>query len=281
MNGQYFTLLNGEKLYYEDTGCVQGAGTEGKPETIIMMHGWTSNHEVYEKPVELLKDKARCIIYDHRGHGGSKEANHEKPTMETLAGDLAELIIGLSLTDVTLIGWSMGAAVAMNYVRLYGCNALKQIILCDMTPKPLSDESWDLGLYQGTYTKENAAKDAGKSFLATYKKFAVAAIPRLKRIPGFLLTKPLKETLSHSDEAVLQSLSASMTAQDNRDVIGMITVPLTYFYADPGSLFSPKLAGWYAEHAKVPFKAVKFPNSDHMLVSNYPEKFAEEVGALL
>ena len=72
-----------------------------------------------------------------------------------------------------------------------------------------------------------------------------------------------------------------MTKQDNRDVIGMITVPLTYFYADPGSIFSPKLAEWYGEHAKVPYKAVQFPNSTHMLISDNPEKFAKEVGNLL
>ena len=49
----YFTLKNGEKLYYEDQG--KGANT------LIMMHGWTSNHEIYEKPVSILKEKARCI----------------------------------------------------------------------------------------------------------------------------------------------------------------------------------------------------------------------------
>ena len=56
-----------------------------------------------------LKDKACCIIYDHRGHGGSKEANHEKPTMETLASELNELIQGLSLSGVTLLGESVAA----------------------------------------------------------------------------------------------------------------------------------------------------------------------------
>ena len=35
----YFTLNNGEKLYYEDTGS--------GPETLVMMHGWTSSHEIY------------------------------------------------------------------------------------------------------------------------------------------------------------------------------------------------------------------------------------------
>ena len=269
----YFTLKNGEKLYYEDVG--------NGPETLVMMHGWTSSHEVYEKPAEILKQRARCIIYDHRGHGGSREANHEKPTMETLAGDLDELIRGLGLENVTLLGWSMGAGVALTYVRLYGCGALKQLVLCDMTPKQLNDEEWQLGLYQGAYTREDMERDAGKDFFTLYKAFAVGAVPKLRKIPGFLLKKPLKEKLAACDENVLRSLSASMKAQDNRETVGLITVPLTYFYADPGSLFSPKLADWYGEHVKTPYQAVCFPDSDHMLVSNYPEKFAEEVGKLL
>jgi len=32
---------------------------------------------------------------------------------------------------------------------------------------------------------------------------------------------------------------------------------------------------------KTPYKAVQFPNSNHMLVSDYPEKFTEEVGRVL
>ena len=152
----YFTLKNGEKLYYEDKG--------NGPATLIMMHGWTSSHDIYQKPVETLQKQARCIIYDHRGHGGSKEANSGKPTMETLASDLNELIQGLSLSNITLLGWSMGAGVVLNYVKLFGCDDLKQIILCDMTPKQLNDEEWKLGLYQGRYTKEEMERDAGKDF---------------------------------------------------------------------------------------------------------------------
>lgn len=269
----YFTLENGEKLYYEDKG--QG------PETLIMMHGWTSNHEVYEKPVELLKDKARCIIYDHRGHGQSKDANSGEPTLETLASDLKKIIKGLDLTNITLLGWSMGAAVVFNYVKLFGCDALKQIILCDMTPKQLNDEEWKLGLYQGRYTREDMEKDAGKDFFTLYKEFAIGAVPKLKKIPGFLMKKPLKEKLADCDESVLKSLARSMKLQDNRPIVEQINVPVTYFYADPGSLFSPKLADWYREHVKSEYDCVCFPESSHMLVSEYPEKFAEEIGKVL
>ena len=60
----YFTLKDGQKLYYED----KGHGDE----TLIMMHGWTSSHEIYVQPAESLQEQARCIIYDHRGHGKAK-----------------------------------------------------------------------------------------------------------------------------------------------------------------------------------------------------------------
>lgn len=111
---------------------------------------------------------------------------------------------GFSLSNITLLGWSMGAGVVLNYVRLYGCDALKQIILCDMTPKQINDDEWKLGLYQGRYTKEDMDRDAGKEFYTLYKEFAKGAIPKLKKLPGFILKKPLMQKLAECDEAVLR-----------------------------------------------------------------------------
>lgn len=269
----YFTLSNGEKIYYEDTG-------KGD-QTIIMMHGWTSTHDVFAPCVPKISKKARCITYDHRGHGGSREANHDQVTMDTLAGDLDELIRGLDLHDVTLLGWSMGAGVAMNYMSLYGCGALRRVVLCDMTPKQLNDDSWNLGLYQGRYTEEDMKRDAGKDFYGLYKSFAIGAIPKLAKIPGFLLRRPLKKRLSDCDEKTLRSLSASMKAKDYRESVEKITVPVTYFYAVPGSLFTPKLAEWYKAHVHTSFQAVPFEDSTHMLISDHPDRFTKEVIKIL
>ena len=268
-----FTLRNGEKIYYEDTGRGD--------RTIVMLHGWTSSHEVYAPVVPQISQYARCITYDHRGHGGSKNANRERVTMDTLATDLDELIRGLGLHDITLLGWSMGAGVVMNYTVLFGCDALRQIILCDMTPKQINDETWKLGLYQGKYTKEDMQKESGKDFYTLYKKFVIGAVPKYGRIPGFLLRKPLKEILSKCDEGVLKSLSASMKEKDFRTCAEKINVPVTYFYAVPGSLFSPELANWYQAHVTAPYRSVAFENSTHMLVSEHSEQFAREVAQIL
>ena len=267
-----FTLKNGMKLYYQDFGS-------GQP--VILMHGWTSSHKIYSEPVKRLNKKARCIIYDHRGHGGSRDADQETVTMETLASDLNELIEGLSLSKVTLVGWSMGAGTAMTYIRNFGCSALRHVVLCDMTPRQINDTEWKLGLYQGKYTKEDMEENAGESFLHMYQSFAVGAVPKAKNVPKFLMRYALKKRLKHCNETVLKSLSDSMKKQDNRDVISKISVPLTYFYAVPGSLFSPELADWYRQQAKVPFKAVAFPESSHMFISEHPDEFDDELEKLL
>ena len=272
----YFELKDGMKLYYEDTGS-------GDP--VILMHGWTSSHNIFVKPAEKLSEKARCIIYDHRGHGGSKAATAvgDNVTMETLASDLNELITGLSLSNVTLVGWSMGAGVAMTYIKAYGCGALRQVVLCDMTPKQINEGGWKLGLNQGKYTREDMERDqkGNVPFIKLYHDFAANAMPKLKMIPEFLVRPHLEQIIGKCDEGVLRSLAHSMKEQDNRDFVDSLTVPLTYFYAVPGSLFSPELEKWYKESVKVPFKAGAIRNSTHLMIEEHPDEFAAKLSTLL
>ncbi len=294
----FFNLRNGGRLYYEDTGA-------GK-KTIIMLHGWTSTSGIFSRSVPEISKAARCIVYDQRGHGKSRslniradfnaEANMDTnmhttmntnmhttvdTTMDTLAADLKELIEGLDLHDVVLLGWSMGAAVIMNYIALYGCHELRQIILCDMSPKQINDDEWKLGLYQGKYTRADMERGAGMDFYSLYREFALAAIPRLARVPEIILRRPLKRRIADCDEEVLRSLSLSMKEKDYRECVEKIEVPFSYFYAVPGSLFSPDLANWYKEHTHSRFHAVAFRKSTHMFVGERPKRFSREVVKVL
>ncbi len=268
----YFKLKNGMELCYEDTG----SGS-----TAVFLHGWSSSRAMYGEPIKLLKDKARCISYDHRGHSGSRNAGGEPVTLETLASDLNELINGLELTDVTLVGWSMGAAAAMTYIREYGCSALRQVVLCDMPPKLLNDDSWQLGLRTSREMIERLLRETDKDFITLYKEFMLGVSPALAELSEEELRNRLEAKLSGYDTDILRQLAVSLRAQDNREVIGRINVPLTYFYAVPGSLFRPELAEWYRENARCPFGAVGFTDSTHKFITEHPQRFADELGRLL
>lgn len=265
----YFSLSDGEKIYYEDT-CTGRS-------TIIMLHGWISTHREFAPILRAVSKTARCIICDQRGHGNSKSVTGDHVTLDTLAGDLNELIAGLDLRDITLLGWSMGAGVILKYVSLYGCGALRQIVLCDMSPRQINDADWSLGLFQGKLTREFAESTAGNDFYDLYRQFAVGAIPQLARLPDPLLRIVLKRRLNACAEGVAISLSDSIKEADLRPCVEQISVPVHYFYAEPGSLFSPELADWYREHISAPFFSKAFHKSTHMLMREHPYQFAREV----
>lgn len=267
----YFKLKNGEKLYYEDTG--QGRSP------VIMLHGWTSDHGMFSKSVQILQEKTRCILYDQRGHGRSEAAIAETVTIDTLADDLHELIMGLGIANVTLVGWSMGASVALTYVKKYDCHKLKQIVICDMTPKPLNDEGWHLGFWQENDDTKNRRKDDWKAFLSLYIGLSVDRISKLQRMLRVISSHTNR--LKDSNESFFKSLYDSMKQQDYREVVEAITVPFAYFYAEPGSLVSPELALWYRVHVRSVFQSTAFVNSTHMLIAKQPIKFAQELEKLL
>lgn len=270
----YFKLKNGERLCYEETGSGDN--------TVVMMHGWSSSKKVFREPASMLKNDARCIYYDHRGHCGSKKASYNQYViLETLASDLREFLLGLSLKDVTLVGWSMGACTALNYVKMYGTDRLKNVVLCDMSPKLLNDDEWHLGIGKGTVTEETRKETETKPFLERYKDFALSASPKVKKMPVPLVNLYARKKLFVNDANALESLSISMLEQDNRDALNYIDVPLYLLYADPGTLFLPGLNKWYKEHSVSDFRSVKFPNCSHQLIHEDPVRFAKVIKKIL
>jgi 3-oxoadipate enol-lactonase len=96
---------NGTALYYEDTG---GAGAP-----IVFSHGLLWNTTLFAPQIAVLKDRYRCIAYDHRGQGRSADDTGRAIAMETVTDDAAALIEALRLGPVHFCGLSMGGIVAM------------------------------------------------------------------------------------------------------------------------------------------------------------------------
>src|SRR5438477_8394677 len=107
-------------LYYEDHGT-------GTP--VVLIHGWPLSGASWEKQTAaLLKAGHRVITYDRRGFGRSS-----KPAIgynyDTFAADLNALLSGLNLTDVSLVGHSMGTGEITRYIGKYGTRRLRKAVL--------------------------------------------------------------------------------------------------------------------------------------------------------
>ena len=108
------------EIYYEDHGS-------GPP--VVLIHGWPLNGDAWEKQTSaLLAAGHRVITYDRRGFGRSS-----KPGIgynyDTFASDLNILLNTLNLTDVSLVGHSMGTGEITRYIAKYGTKRLRKAVL--------------------------------------------------------------------------------------------------------------------------------------------------------
>jgi pimeloyl-ACP methyl ester carboxylesterase len=95
--------VNGIELGYEEFGS-------GDP--LVLLHGGFGSVEMFGPNVELLASRRRVIGVDLQSHGRSPAADRPM-RFETMADDIAELIVGLGLERAALMGFSLGGGVAL------------------------------------------------------------------------------------------------------------------------------------------------------------------------
>ena len=96
---------------------------------VVLVHSWALNSNMWQyQTVDFAEHGMRCITYDRRGHGRSDQPNAGYDT-DTLADDLAEVLEALDLTNVTLVGHSMGAGEIVRYLARHGSQRVARIVL--------------------------------------------------------------------------------------------------------------------------------------------------------
>jgi non-heme chloroperoxidase len=90
---------------------------------ILFIHGWSQSHLCWAKQYESwLADEFRLVALDIRGHGMSDKPldNDNYSDAQLWADDIAAVIRELRLDRPVIVGWSYGAFIICDYVRVYG-----------------------------------------------------------------------------------------------------------------------------------------------------------------
>jgi 3-oxoadipate enol-lactonase len=115
-----FAELDGQRLYYEDTG---GAGPP-----VVFCHGFLMDHEMFAPQVDALSGEFRCISFDERGFGQTPAA--EDFTYYDLARDCLGLLDHLGIERAVLAGMSQGGFLILRAALLAPTRA-KALVLID------------------------------------------------------------------------------------------------------------------------------------------------------
>ena len=151
---------NGITLHYTDTGG------DGRP--VVLIHGWPLSGLAWASQEGALVDAGyRSIAYDRRGFGHSDHPE-EGYDYDTFAADLAGLLDGLDLRDVTLVGFSMGGGEVVRYLATHGSDRVRSAVLAGAVPPYLlkTADNPDGGLDEDAVQEmEEGARTNRKEFL--------------------------------------------------------------------------------------------------------------------
>lgn len=123
-----FYIVDGLRLRYLEWGKTGS-------EPIVLVHGFSSTADAWRRVGQVLEPEYHVIAPDLRGHGQSEWDPRERYSDDQLASDVRVLVKHLQLSAFTLIGHSMGGAVAFTYAGTYP-EDVKRLIIEDSAPLP-------------------------------------------------------------------------------------------------------------------------------------------------
>ncbi|MDD2541086.1 MAG: alpha/beta fold hydrolase [Desulfuromonadaceae bacterium] len=233
----WYENRSGESLWYEDggTGC-----------PVVLVHGWCMSSAVWKYQFDCLSSSVRLVAPDLRGHGGSRGISGNL-NFDGFARDLVDLFECLNLSEAVLLGWSMGAQIALqSYANLSG--RLAGMVLASATPCFTAAEDFPYGL-SGKETagmrlkvQRNTQRALEGFFTRLFTKEELEENAAASEIRQILLSIPPPGTA-----AVLEALDA-LTQADMRPLLASIAIPTLIMNGGQDLICLPQASNYLKEH---------------------------------
>jgi non-heme chloroperoxidase len=110
------------RLFVRETGP-----RDGRP--VVFLHGWPLDGDSFEYQTEFLAENGyRCLAVDLRGFGRSDKP-WEGYTLDRYADDVRAVLTARGVKDATLVGFSLGGAVALRYMARHRGERVARLVL--------------------------------------------------------------------------------------------------------------------------------------------------------
>ena len=268
---RHLTLDDGERLEI----LVRGHGP-----AVVLLHGWSAEVAIWSRVVDALAADHTVYAWTARGHGTPRPGaggGHAPPTAARMACDLAAVIAHYRLERPTLVGHSMGALVAWQFVADHGLAALGKLCVIDQSPKLVTDADWRLGIYGDWSAGRDAAfvADLRQDFAETVLRLIClgrndearrqyeADSAGVRRLRDLLRRRAVEPHIT-----CWQSLSAA----DYRPVLPALALPVLLVYGGASNYYGSETVRYVA--GRIPAADLHvFENADHSPQLTDPGRF--------
>lgn len=205
----------------------------------------------------------RVIAADIRGHGVAERP--DAVDMARRGQDVRDLVEGLGLRDVVLVGGSMGGNTIWSYLQQFGEDRIGAVVIVDQTPKMLNTADWPYGFYG----YDEANRD---TYFAERIPDTGHGTPMLRR--GIRLVRLLRAMGGGGGEMTAgeKALLHDHATADWREVIAATAAPVL-FVAGAESEFWPSGHAVAAAQLAPRGRAVVLANDGHAANIEQPKAF--------
>lgn len=257
------TLPDGTTLaYIED-----GAGDQ----TLIFIHGLSGNLLSWHKNFDALSKTHRCIALDLPGNGMSGNSPSGNYSLPYFANCLLHLIGSKSLRNVTLIGHSMGAQIAV-LAALEAPAAIQKLVL--IAPAGLETfNAWEQATAQATFFLMDFWQRPEDAMRGFYEQ----AFHRMPQASRRMLETCLQDYHRHGDAAYRKMLTQCISGMFQTPVhhqLGSVQQPTLIVFGDHDALIPNRVWHPQLSQKRLAASAVKrlpkgeyaiFPQSGHFV----------------
>lgn len=283
MELKFFKTKNNEEIafYY----------TDNKKPNVLLIHGNYSNAMQWMSKAEQLSEDYNVLVPELRGFGHS---SYHTPinTLEELAADLVELVEDLNLSDISVIGWSLGGGVAIEFVYLAQARVKNLVLTASMgiTGYPMFqfDETMQPILDQPLRTKEDIANslyylpmvqmienDDREQMKAAVMGMHVKTTPDDKFVDEFIEAMKMQKNLLDADYALLNFnvTNKSNGVFEGSGHIDQIKVPILIIHGDQDLMVLPDLARASKAYLGDQAELVLLEGASHSLHIDSPQEW--------
>jgi pimeloyl-ACP methyl ester carboxylesterase len=262
-------LVDGSELTYRVSG-------NGPP--VVLIHGVLGVLEVWGDVQDALAITHLVISYDRRGHGRSPNGTSD---MRVHAGDAAALIEHVAGEPAIVVGWSAGAAVAMELIRTRPEQVRAAVLIEPAFHLPRHQPFRSLGLLLNL--KRDSMRGRNR---AAAKTMALFAFARRSGGNGWdELDVHQREWFIGDAEGlrtefkVLERFNTSVDHISAKEISGW-SVPMTYLLGKDSAPWVHVVHGVLTKAASQ-IRTVRVPGACHLMPLQQPEAVVDAVRSAL
>jgi 3-oxoadipate enol-lactonase len=219
--------------------------------TIVFIHGFPFNREMWQPQVEFFEKSYQVVTYDLRGHGKSMVGDGQY-FIEYFVDDLIALLNHLKISSAVICGFSMGGYIALRAVER-NPEKFKGLILADTRSEADSNEAKLKRAASLMVIKSQGMVPFTEGFLK------VALAPETFKEKLDLVERLRSIILSNKPLGICGALLALATRTDTSAALSKISVPTLILVGEKDEITPLSVSEFMKE---------KIPNSQLGIISN-------------